>query len=464
MIDPYVPPLVTVSVIFCLLLLFITSFYKKLVFRQLLYLCSVTIWWHGSWALLFLTKDKSTAYSIAVLGHIGILYLPVAWANFFDTVCRIQINYKFRIAMYGGFLAVLVFTDEIVKGVYSFAWGFYPQAGKLHFVFLLYISYEVFRSSMHCLKIILDTTTPAIEKNKLKTMLVGQVMFALGSIDFLLNYNLIQIYPVGFGFSILFIIIISYALINHNLVESTATILRFEAETDVLRAELINKEKLSSLGLISAGVAHQLGNTLNTIAAANFALKRLMKKQPASDNAIKCSQNIDGAISLSKDIISSMNSISKENDTLQLNNLSEIASSGIILTKGKSFESTVFVNNIDPTIEIFCSKPALIQVFMNILSNAVDATGENGKVLMGAKIIGGFVEVSISDNGSGVKPDVLPTIFEPFSTSKSEENGTGLGLYIVKKEVDRLRGSITLSSDHQGTTFLITLPLGGIHD
>jgi signal transduction histidine kinase len=104
----------------------------------------------------------------------------------------------------------------------------------------------------------------------------------------------------------------------------------------------------------------------------------------------------------------------------------------------------------------------LRQVFLNFLNNAVDALSEKGQLTVKAALVPARgVEIEITDNGCGISPEDLPKIFDPFFTTKSPGKGTGLGLSLSHTILEKLGGSVSVSSRlGQGTTFTIQLPLG----
>lgn len=234
---------------------------------------------------------------------------------------------------------------------------------------------------------------------------------------------------------------------------------RSNKEKDELKAELINQEKLSSIGLVSAGIAHQLGNTINVISTSNIAQKRMLAKGKLNNELLmKCQKNIEDAVYLSKEIISSVNSLSKENDVFKNNNLKSIINAAIVVAKGQSYESVEYLNNVDTETNVLCSKSSLIQVFMNLFSNSIDALPKSGGTIkIDALDNGEFIHIYVNDNGSGIPPETIKLIFNEFVTTKSSEKGTGLGLYIVKKEVERNKGNISVESSPGNTTFKIIL-------
>jgi signal transduction histidine kinase len=98
------------------------------------------------------------------------------------------------------------------------------------------------------------------------------------------------------------------------------------------------------------------------------------------------------------------------------------------------------------------------QVWTNILQNAIQAMGGRGKLRVEAQNEGAYVRVSFTDNGPGIPPEILPRIFEPFFTTKPRGEGTGLGLDICRRIVEKHHGRIEVSSQPGQTTFHVFLP------
>ena len=104
----------------------------------------------------------------------------------------------------------------------------------------------------------------------------------------------------------------------------------------------------------------------------------------------------------------------------------------------------------------------LQQVLLNLLNNAIDATGQNGKLVIATTHDGTFVQVRVTDNGPGVPPEVGERVFDPFFTTKAPGQGTGLGLSISHSIMEKMGGSLTLESPPgQGATFIASLPIAG---
>ena len=218
----------------------------------------------------------------------------------------------------------------------------------------------------------------------------------------------------------------------------------FESQTE-LRA------RLSSLGEISAGIAHELRNPMGVIAGYT---KLLLKK---ADDSLKPTVNaISKEIAVMDRIISDFLSFAKPAEL----NISEVDIKTII--KNCAAAITNERDNINLTLDIDGlpvikgDEVFLRQAFTNLIQNAAEAMPQGGELAIKASIKD-FLEISISDTGHGISENIMDKIFIPFFTTK--DRGTGLGLAIVHKIVVSHGGSISVDSSDNGTTFRIRFPL-----
>jgi two-component system NtrC family sensor kinase len=99
-------------------------------------------------------------------------------------------------------------------------------------------------------------------------------------------------------------------------------------------------------------------------------------------------------------------------------------------------------------------------VFLNLISNAIDAIGKNGWIRVKSALSPADILVSVSDNGPGIAEDMQRKVFDPFFTTKTTGKGTGLGLWISHSIMEKMGGSISLDSKvGEGTTFVVRIPL-----
>ncbi|WP_215777848.1 ATP-binding protein [Paludibacterium sp. B53371] len=193
----------------------------------------------------------------------------------------------------------------------------------------------------------------------------------------------------------------------------------------------------------------------------------------------QCSQILETAYSISAIVMNAVNiNVAVERVTkiiFALKTFSRFDAEGELcesdLREGLEMVLTIYQNKIKQGTEIVrhfreippvrCLPDQLNQVWTNLVSNALQAMNYKGTLTLGIDVAGEYVVVSIADTGSGMAPEVRERIFEPFFTTKPAGEGTGLGLDIVRKIVERHRGRIEVdSTPGQGSTFRVYLPWG----
>lgn len=230
------------------------------------------------------------------------------------------------------------------------------------------------------------------------------------------------------------------------------------------QAELVHSARLASLGTLSAGIAHEINNAINFVNGAVIPLERkVMKSIPESDRVIteKLFAAIKEGTHLTVEIVRSLRNFTGLNQAKVKDvNIKETVTSVITILKSKLTHINLEIN-IRADLTLNCYQVGLNQIFMNLITNAVDVMPtQNGRIEVNAsEETGDFIVISISDNGSGMSDEIKNRIFDPFFTTKDVGKGTGLGLHIVQKEVERHSGSIAVMSElNKGTTFTIKLP------
>lgn len=242
----------------------------------------------------------------------------------------------------------------------------------------------------------------------------------------------------------------------------------------VLEEQLIQSQKMESIGRLAGGVAHDFNNILTVVQGNSEMIKRI-----ATGNS-KLSGFADKIILAAKrgsDLSKQLLSFAKLNrQIINAADLNELVSESLKLLEhiiGKNIEIKTF---LDPAIKTIDADFGNIQqVIMNLCINARDAISGNGMITIttGSKVLdkasiekpselqdGDYVFLSIADNGSGIPDEIKPHIFEPFFTTKDNSRGTGLGLAIVYGIIRSHNGFIVTDSVYQkGTTFTIYFPV-----
>lgn len=228
--------------------------------------------------------------------------------------------------------------------------------------------------------------------------------------------------------------------------------------------QLLHAEKLSAIGKLAASIAHEFGNPI--IGIRNFlkGLSRNVQLGPEDSEMLDLAIAECGRI---KDLISSLQDFNRPTSgRIAPVDLHRIIDDLLLFSRKKFQDKHIaVVRDFAPSLPpVQAVADQIKQVLLNVLANAeeaIPATG--GRIRISTRVAGDRIRISIKDNGRGIRPQDMPSIFEPFFSTKPAVEGTGLGLSVSYGIVKRHGGEITASSDpKKGTVFVITLPINGV--
>jgi signal transduction histidine kinase len=219
--------------------------------------------------------------------------------------------------------------------------------------------------------------------------------------------------------------------------------------------QLLQSEKMAALGLLTAGVAHEINNPINFIKSGASVLKNITKQTKGSKGEIqdintfkKLVDSIEIGSNRIVGIVKSLNAFSRsEGDENRPCNLHEIIDNCLmILTHEHKHKIVVEKNYRSQGAVVISNESKIYQVFTNLLANAIQAITEEGKITITTKLAEAYIETIIEDNGYGISEENLAHIFDPFFTTKEPGKGTGLGLSIVYTIIQEQEGFIVYNS------------------
>ncbi|MCS6903957.1 MAG: PAS domain S-box protein [Bacteroidia bacterium] len=263
------------------------------------------------------------------------------------------------------------------------------------------------------------------------------------------------------------------------------------------QAQLVHAEKMSSLGILTAGIAHEINNPINYVNGGIEALKEnldlmleiiddysristadqniqavlqaIEKKKEAycfaniREMLPKLVEQIKIGSSRTAEIVRGLRYFSRLDEAaMKIVNIHEGIDSCLLLLNSRIKDKIEVIRNYDPDLPLIeCYAGQLNQVFMNILSNAIDAIAGKGEIIITTqKINSHSIQVDFQDTGCGMPPEIVKRIFEPFFTTKEIGKGTGLGLSISYGIIKNHNGEIIVNSTPgKGSIFTLILPI-----
>ncbi|MFK7951291.1 MAG: tetratricopeptide repeat protein, partial [Ekhidna sp.] len=227
---------------------------------------------------------------------------------------------------------------------------------------------------------------------------------------------------------------------------------------------LVRSEKMASLGILAAGVGHEINNPLNFIKNGVSVLEMKLEEQfkGSSEEMKQYFTIINEGINRTSSIVKSLSHFSRVGVNMDEKcNVHEIIENCLIILnvklKGRINIERSFTSD---SVQVIGNEGKLYQVFMNIISNAEQAIKDTGLIEINTRKVSANVVVTITDDGSGIEEENLLKINDPFYTTKDPGKGTGLGLFITHSIIEEHNGSIEVTSDlNKGSKFVVTLPI-----
>ncbi len=240
--------------------------------------------------------------------------------------------------------------------------------------------------------------------------------------------------------------------------------------TELSRAHehVLHVERMASIGKMAAVVAHEVNNPLSGILTYAKLLRKWVGTGQAEhekrEEAMQCLELIATESRRCGELIKNLLSLSRTAPmNIQSTDMNAVIDRTLMLVRHQLDLGGVELQvNLAQDLPLVPCDPAQIeQVFIALIMNAIDAMPQGGTLWLEDRLTSKDteIEIKIRDNGTGIAPDILPHIFEPFLTTKESGHGTGLGLAIARGIVERHQGRIEVESVlGQGTTFVVTIP------
>jgi signal transduction histidine kinase len=260
-------------------------------------------------------------------------------------------------------------------------------------------------------------------------------------------------------------------LIKHRLTRLTVAIERELREASQRREkarmheQLMISDRMASVGILAAGVAHEINNPLAAVVSnLDMALEDLEAGGTSIASIRECVADARAAADRVKSIVRDLRIFSRSDDeTTGAVAAENVMESTLRMAANELRHRARVVKRFEPTPPVAANEARLGQVFLNLVVNAAQAMPEghakDNELRVSISVDGTRARIDIADTGPGIPPDVMKRLFTPFVTTKPKGIGTGLGLSICHRIVTSFGGELTATTSASGTTFTVLLPL-----
>jgi signal transduction histidine kinase len=234
--------------------------------------------------------------------------------------------------------------------------------------------------------------------------------------------------------------------------------------------QLIQSEKMASVGTLASGIAHEINNPLNFIKGGVYALENYLTDYSAKLGISDRSDlevilgSIHQGVDRSAEIVKSLSCFTSKNSDEKVKcNLHDAINNCLVVLTSQMGDRIIVRKNfglLNP--EIICNESKLHQALLNIITNSIQAIGKDGVISFQSLAVEDRFKILIEDNGSGIPNEILSRIMDPFFSTKGPDKGTGLGLSISYQIIRELGGSLDIVSEEgKGTSVILHFPASG---
>ena len=539
--SPYsILPLTTSIIVLSLGILVFFRSTNRRINKIFLLWCIFLFIWLFCYSLVYATDNPNVALILVRIACSAVMCFSIIFYHFtviFLDIKREMKSVRLLYVLTFVLLPFQLFTSYLITDTYKYFFGFYGKASPLYiFIVALFLTIML-RPMVLLIKATKDKNMHGERLMQTKYVLAAFGIAYLGSIDFIPKFG-IEFYPFGAVFIMSWVIIMSYAILKHQILDINivlrkgliysllvavltifyllaiviseglfenllgyksvaisifltaliaaffiplknriqelvdklffkGTLMEIAQENDSLRREVAQSEKHKAVAALASGIAHEVRNPLTALKAfyEYFPKKKDDPEFMAKFTHIAGKEigRIEGLIQQLLDFAKPSPPSFRETD---INRLIEDTLS-LLSNQLQAHKIAVHKHLASSIQHLSVDRNQIKQALLNILLNAIDAMPGGGQLTVSSSSEGGVHRtsyiVTIADTGSGIAPEDLKHIFEPFFSKKA--SGTGLGLAITQSIIEEHKGKIKVTSTlSEGTTFIIELPLNPIQE
>lgn len=232
----------------------------------------------------------------------------------------------------------------------------------------------------------------------------------------------------------------------------------FIQQSTMIQAQLFQAEKLAGFGTFASGIAHDINNPLYVILAMAENIQEESDRENICQYAVSIHEAAQRIHAISKNITQYARA-SQTQGAVTVDLHAKLDEALTIARFATKFHEITIQKHYQGTPQIFAKPEEVLQIFVNLMTNAIHAMEGKGHLVLTTGQQNGLTHVSITDTGCGIPSENLQKIFDPFFTTKAHGMGTGLGLYNVRTILRKYHGDLTIESEvGKGTTFHLIFP------
>ena len=227
-----------------------------------------------------------------------------------------------------------------------------------------------------------------------------------------------------------------------------------------LEARALQAEKLATLGRLATDIAHEIVNPLTTVSLYAEALKGKQHEEGDAHKLQRIGESADRILRFARELLNYARPVKEPAELVPLSDAIEQAAK--FCGEAVARRNAALALHLAPRLVVRGQRHKLVQVFVNLLTNAAQAVRAGGRIDVTCALHEGMAEATVRDDGAGMPDEVRARIFEPFFSTKPEGQGSGLGLSIVRGIIESAGGTIAVqTAPGQGTSFTVRLPAQG---
>ena len=415
----------------------------------------------GGWSvgsfLVNIIPDKNLALWILRVNYLFGVWVPAPYVHLIDALSPSDTEAKRRKQKFFYFLSALlspfVFTPFFIPSLQLIKnTSFYiSRPGPLYYFFFAYFTLgmaEVIFQTFLALR-----NKVGLEFRQFKFVFIANCLAILAGFEYFLRvFGFFSSPPVDDYILILYVLVLAYGITRHRLFDVEALVKAFR------------KERLVTLGLLTSSINHEIKTPLFIIRGLLENCLERGRPETRDPGTKELLEKIYKQANRITEVIAQFNHLIKTAESTKFASPEkgsleagvDYALQMLSLIKGP--KAIHITKQIDPSLPyVLISQGELEEIFLNLITNAYEASRENGSIRISAVRFNSSVQIKIEDDGLGVSSQQLRRIFKPFYSTKGEK-GTGLGLYITKQIIERRGGKISVKSkEGKGTCFNIEL-------